>query len=169
MKKLNLLKTLLDLFFFFSIFAVIGIFILGPIAFFNGEDLPLKIKGQEIIADNWGARLLIVTSAISSLLFVYAIFLFRKNVHSLVKREIFTEVVIANFKRIGWCLIASTLLGEIPLFFYNMINRNHLGLQFGTGGFDSMLLSIALGLFFMVLSEIFKIGKNLKEENDLTL
>lgn len=34
---------------------------------------------------------------------------------------------------------------------------------------DQNVVTICLGLFFLILSEIFKIAKNQKQENDLTI
>ncbi|MCF6181265.1 DUF2975 domain-containing protein [Lutibacter sp.] len=36
-------------------------------------------------------------------------------------------------------------------------------------GLSSFVLLISLGLFFMILSEIFKISQTIKKENDLTV
>lgn len=54
------------------------------------------------------------------------------------------------------------------LHIYNTFHDSKVESLFETN-FDTALLEISLGLFFMVLSEVFKIAKNLKEENDLTL
>ncbi|WP_181248532.1 DUF2975 domain-containing protein [Flavobacterium magnum] len=170
MRKLNILKTLIDLSFLFSLLAVAGMTIFVPIYLSGSADEgPLKINGQEVSAAEWGGKLVIMLGAAGGLFFVYAIYLLRKTVAHFRKREIFHEDVIRYFNAIGKCIITSTLLTHIPLFFYNMLHRNHLGIQIDGGGFDSLLLSISLGLFFMVLAEAFKIAKNLKEENELTV
>ncbi|WP_414692206.1 DUF2975 domain-containing protein [Olleya sp. UBA1516] len=36
-------------------------------------------------------------------------------------------------------------------------------------GFSSFLIMLCFGLFFMVLSEVFKVAKYTKQENDLTI
>jgi len=56
----------------------------------------------------------------------------------------------------------------IPLFAYKLIQKNNSTIDFG-GGFDSFLFTACLALFFMILSEVFKISKTIKEENDLTI
>jgi hypothetical protein len=50
-----------------------------------------------------------------------------------------------------------------------MVAHGKVGFELEIGSFDTGILSVALALFFMVLSEVFKIAKHLKEENDLTL
>lgn len=169
MKKLNLLKTLLDLFYFFTLLTVVLITVFGIMALFGDEAIPLKIKGEEITVSGWSEKLLVVILMISFFCFIYAILLLRKVVGYFVKREIFDEKVIENLNKIGKFLIAAALLQNIPLFVYKMVVRNHVGFEFGIDGFDSLLLAVGLGLFFMVLSEVFKIAKNFKEDSELSV
>jgi hypothetical protein len=44
--------------------------------------------------------------------------------------------------------------------------KQEISLEFGL---NTHLTLICLGLFFMVLSEVFKIAKTAKQENDLTI
>jgi EamA domain-containing membrane protein RarD len=85
------------------------------------------------------------------------------------KRDIFNPDVIKHFNLIGKLIISSSLLSNLSLFIYNMVNQDHIELSLGFGSYDSFLISISLGLFFMVISEIFKIAASLKEENELTV
>lgn len=170
MRKLNILKTLIDLAFFLSIIGLFGAVIFATMFAFDSEGgIPIKLQGQELTSDIPEAKIVIGFAAISYLLFVYALFLLRKVIGFFKKRDLFNVQNIRYFNTIGVCLILSTLLAEVPFFIFNMIQRNHLGLQMEDGGFDTPLLSIALGLFFMVLSEAFKIAKGFKEENELTV
>jgi len=170
MRKLHILKSLIDLFYFFAIIALGGMLIMIPILLFDTEGgIPIKIKGQEISNIDLGAKVLMLFAAVGAVCFVYAIHLLRKTIGHFYAREIFHPKVIFNLNRTGIFIIASSLLTNIPLFFYNVISRQHLGIEFGAGGFDSLILSVSLGLFFMVLSEVFKIAMRMKEENELTV
>jgi len=159
----------LDIFFVFGILSVAFALIFVPMAIFSDDSMDLRVNGHEILVDNWGARSLLIFWMIGTVLFVKAIQFLRRNVRSFVKREIFTDEVIRNFNLVGICLLVSTLVIGVPSFVYRMIYQSKVGLELEVGSFDSGILSIALALFFMVLSEVFKIAKNLKEENDLTL
>lgn len=169
MRKLTILKTCLDLFFFFGILAFAASMIFVSMAVFSDDSMDIKLNGREVTIDNWGARALLVCWLVATGLFVKAIQLLRRNVRSFINRQIFTDDVIKNFNQIGICLLISTVVVGVPSFIYGAIFRQHVGLELEVGSFDSGILSIALALFFMVLSEVFKIAKNLKEENDLTL
>ena len=170
MKSLNLLKTLIDLFLFFSILGGLAVIIVVPMKLLNPDlDIPISIKGVEVAGSDWLSIIVIVLSGIGAFFFIYAIFLLRKVLLLFIKREIFTDIVIGYFKTIGKCIIAAAVLTSVPMFFYNMIQRNNIGIEFTGGGFDSLLLSTSLGLLFIVIGEIFQKAKNLQEENELTV
>lgn len=168
MRKLNILKSLIDIFFVFSIIGGVALLITVPMLMFSGEAFPVNIKGREVLVDNAMAKLLILAVMVSSFIFLYAIYLLRQTIGCFIKHEIFSAKVILNLKKIGICLIASSLLASVTLFFYNMLHHQHIGFSIDSGS-DSLFLSLVLGLFFMVLSEVFKIANRIKEENDLTL
>lgn len=170
MRKLNFLKTVLDLFWFLTLFSIVGMLIFIPLYLFSSDiDIPIKIKGQEISADTITAKIVVFANFVSGLLFVYSIYLLRKVVQMFQKKEIFNDKVVKLLNLIGKLIIASSLISTISLFIYNAVERNHLGFSLDFGGYDSFLISISLGLFFMVISEIFKIAKNMKEESDLMI
>lgn len=170
MKKLQILKTLLDLFWFFTLISLVGLIFFVPFLLTgNANEIDVKIKGQQITNADLFSKMVIVLGVIAGILFVYSIYLLRKVVGYFQRREIFHNEVIHNFNLIGKLIIASSLISNGSLFVFNAVKRNHLGLDLDFGGYDSFILSICLGLFFMVISEVFKIAKNMKEENELTV
>jgi len=170
MKSLNLLKTLIELFLFFSVLGGLAVIVVVPLKLINPElDIPISIKGVEVTGGDWLSLLVIILAAIGAAFFIYAIFMLRKVLQLFLQNEIFTDTVISHFKVIGRCIITSGVLTSVPMFFYNMIQRNNLGIEFTSGGFDSLLLSVSLGLLFIVIGEIFQMAKNLQEENELTV
>jgi EamA domain-containing membrane protein RarD len=170
MKKLQILKAILDFFWFFSLIGGIGILLFTAFYLFNSAiDIPVIIKGQEMVPNNLLSKLIIFVNAFTGLLFLFSIYLLRKVVDHFQKRDIFNPDVIKHFNLIGKLIISSSLLSNLSLFIYNMVNQDHIELSLGFGSYDSFLISISLGLFFMVISEIFKIAASLKEENELTV
>lgn len=170
MRKLQILKTILDFFWFFSLLGGIGIIIFLPFYIFDPNmAIPMKIKGQEITPNTIISKLIIFANVISGLLFLCSIYLLRKVVGYFQKKEVFNPDVIKNFNLIGKLIIISSIISSLSFFLFNMVNRGQFSLSFDFGSYDSFLISISLGLFFMVISEIFKIAKNLKEENELTI
>jgi hypothetical protein len=67
-------------------------------------------------------------------------------------------------KRLGFVIILSALLGGIPNLILEIV-KNNISLSLGLNPF---IMLFSLGLFFLVLSEVFTIAKSIKEENDLT-
>ena len=171
MRKLNILKAALDVFWFFSRLAVIGLILFLPFYLFRSDmNFPIKIKGQEINNPTIFSKIIVFINVISSLLFLYSIYLLRKVVNLFQKREIFNNEVVWLFNLIGKLILASSVISSFSIFTYNMIESHHLdyfSLDFGS--YDSFLISVSLGLFFMVISEVFKIAKNMKDENELTI
>jgi hypothetical protein len=169
MNKLSILRTLIDFTFYISCLTVLVLVLFVPIAALGyANELPIKMNGQSTFINNWQSKLLLVFVLISSLFFIYSIYLLRKTIAFFAKRDIFNSEVIQNFNIIGICVITSSLLLIIPSFFYQAVEESSLEISIQSG-FDSPILIISLGLFFMVLSEVFQKAKNLKEENDLTL
>ncbi|HEY0047445.1 MAG TPA: DUF2975 domain-containing protein [Flavobacterium sp.] len=170
MKNLTLLKALVDLFFFFGVLAVGGMLIILPIYILNPEmDLPIKIAGQTLGDRDPSTIIVVILGMAGALFFIYSIYRLRAVLALFIKHEIFSDNVSRHFTVIGQCIIASTFLTSVPMFFYNAIHRNKLGIEINGGGFDSFLMSTSLGLLFLVISEIFKKAKNMKEENELTV
>ena len=170
MRKLNFLKTVLDLFWLFSLITGVGLLVFIPIYLFGSDvDIPIKFKGQEIITKTIFTKFIVVAYIISGLFFIYSIYLLRKVVILFTKKEIFNDEVVKLFNIIGKLIIISSIISTLSLFIYNVVERNQVGLSLDFGGYDSFLISISLGLFFMVISEIFKIAKNMKEESDLMI
>jgi len=170
MRKLNILKAVLDFFWFFSLIAVISIIFILPFYLFSSEmTIPIKIRGYEITSQTIFSKVIVFINVMSGLLFLNSIYLLRKVVGLFQKREIFNDEVVRLFNLIGKLIIASSITSSFSIFVYNMAERNHLSISFDFGSYDSFLISVSIGLFFMVISEVFKIAKKMKEENELTI
>lgn len=170
MRQLNILKTILDFFWFFTLIGAIGVVVFLPFYLFESViDIPIKIKGQVIASNTLFSKIIVFVNLISGLLFLYSIYLLRKVVGLFQKREIFNDQIVHLFNRIGQLVIASSLLSNISLFIYKFVVKDPTGLTIDLGSYDSFLISISLGLFFIVISAVFKIATRMKEENELTI
>lgn len=170
MKKLYLLKALVDLFWFFSVIAIIALLIFIPFFLFNDEslDIPIKIGGEKIVLIDLSTKLMFLGYVISYSFFVYGVFLFRKVLNHFSKREIFHEAVISLLNKIGVFFLTASLIDVVLGFVMQLYPNREAELRI-ISGFESFLFTASLGLFFMVLSEVFSMGKNIKEENELTI
>ena len=170
MRKLNFLKAILDLFWFFSCLAIVGILVFVGFYLFNADfEIPFRINGVAIETKTWEAKILVVSGICSGFIFMYSIYCLREVIILFQKKEIFTNKVITYFNTIGIAIIASAVISTVALLVFKVLIRNAAAISVDFGGYDSFLISISLGLFFMVISEIFKIAKNMKEESDLTI
>ena len=167
MRKLNILKAIVD---FICIMSFIAI---PPLIFLFGHVLivdeligsPIKLNGVEINVIDQQTKILLVFIVLAALLMIYGLYLFRKILLSFQKLKIFDLEVIKNFNKIGILILIASLLSGIPAFIVKLLQRE-ASIEIGLNPF---VLLFCLGLFFMVLSEVFMIAKIQKEENDLTV
>lgn len=170
MKKLNILKTILDIFWFFSLLACIPMIIfLTMYLFENGGDMSINFKGHKIINHNAFTKTIVTINTMSCFIFLYSIYILRKVVSLFQKRKIFNPEIPKMLNLIGISILTSSTISSLCFIIYQRVEGNYLGLSLDFGGYDSFLISVSLGLFFMVLSSIYKILLSLKEENDLTI
>jgi membrane protease YdiL (CAAX protease family) len=97
---------------------------------------------------------------------IYSFFLFRKTLRYFQKVKPFDQKVIRYFNTIGMLLSISGLTASVLTFLSRLVFKNSIEINLGITPY---LFLICLGLFFMVLSEVFKVAKHAKEENELTV
>ncbi|WP_281297685.1 DUF2975 domain-containing protein [Flavobacterium limnophilum] len=170
MKKLNILKTILDIFWFFSIIACIPVIIILTMYLFESvPDMSINFKGHKIINHNALNKTIVAINTISSFIFLYSIYTLRKVVILFKKREVFNPKIPQMLNLIGISVLTSSTISSVCFLIYQRVEGKNPGLSLDFGGYDSFLISVSIGLFFMVLSTIFKIIYSIKEENDLTV
>lgn len=167
MRKLNLLKTIID---FIWIIALITIpfllFFIGYLLISNEPfDVPIKVNGIEITVLDFNAKIVLFFATLSYIVVLYSLYLIKKLLRLFQLKVIFDDKIIFYFNRIGNLFILSGFVSGIPAFFYK-IAQGEIKIEIGTNPF---LYLISLGLFFTVLAEVFKMGKQLKDENELTI
>ena len=170
MKKINILKTIVDLLWIFSMPVVLIIIGVSLITFFidlsDLSDLSITINTLDFNPNSTLSKILFVISSLNYLLLIVALYFFRKVLTNFVRIRVFEEVVISSFKKIGNLLTFSGFISLIISIIGKIYFEQKVSLEFGL---NQHLVLICLGLFFLVLSEIFKIAKNAKQENDLTI
>ncbi|MDG2194980.1 MAG: DUF2975 domain-containing protein [Polaribacter sp.] len=168
MKKIKILKYLVD--FIWIITAPIGVplilLCIPAIFFYDFTDLNIEIHGIELVVQDLYSKILIVVFLFNFLLVIYSLHLFRKSLTYFLKAKIFDTVVIHSFGKTGNLLLLSGVISVILSIISSLYFESKMTLEFGL---NSHLTTIGLGLFFMVLSEVFQIAKTAKTENDLTI
>ena len=167
MKKINILKTIVDLLWIFSMPVVLIIIGVSFTTFFvDLSDLNIELDTININQNDLFSKILFVVSSLNYLLLIVALYFFRKVLTNFVSIRVFEEAVISSFKKIGNLLTFSGFISLIISIIGKIYFEQKVSLEFGL---NQHLVLICLGLFFLVLSEIFKIAKNAKQENDLTI
>ena len=167
MKKINILKAIVDLLWIFSVPVVLIIIGISFTTFFvDLSDLNIELNTINMNQNDLFSKILFVISSLNYLLLIVALYFFRKVLTNFIRVRIFEEVVISSFKKIGNLLTFSGFISLIISIIGTIYFEQKVSLEFGL---NQHLVIICLGLFFLVLSEIFKIAKNAKQENDLTI
>lgn len=169
MRKIFFLRAVLELLFYISIIGGIALLVILPIIFTSSDwDIPFKINGLTTQVDSLESKITFIIAIISYFLFVYAIYLFKKTVNLFINKRIFDNQVISNLSKIGKIFIIVTIILNIIEFIFKVTTTQKAEIIVSSG-FDSFLFTIAIGLFFIIMSEVFKIAKKLKDENELTI
>jgi hypothetical protein len=167
MRKINILKAIVDLLLIFSmpiVLLIIGFSI--AIFFVDLGELNIKINSVNFNSDTLLSKTLVVISALNYLLIITALYFFKKVLNHFIRVKIFEETVITSFKKIGNLLSVSGIISLTISMISKIYFEQKISLEFGL---NQHIVIICLGLFFIILSEIFKIAKNQKQENDLTI
>lgn len=168
MKKLVLLKSLTSLLYISSIIGVVVGVPFVIILLTMPDEIPFDIKG----APEGTADLHTVLSATALFIglpfFTYALYLFKKVLDQFGKNRLFNDDVIKYLSRIGKCIIAGYFIMALPYMIYGSFIDNEITFNVKLSPREAIIV-LGAGLFFMVLSEVFSIAKNIKQENDLTI
>lgn len=164
---MNILKTLVDIVWIFSIpLILIIVFAVPAIFFMDLGDLPITINGLDLTFNDTFSKSLGALAIFSYLPVLASLYLFKTTLRYFRRVKMFDIMVIKNFNKIGILLIASGAILGISTFLLRTIYQQRVEFSVGLSPF---FLLLGFGLFFMVLSETFKIAKAAKEENDLTV
>ncbi len=167
MRKIHVLKAIVDLVWILTCLLIPFIIICIPLLFiYDIGDLNISISNINLSTLTNFGKTLISISLISYLMLIYSLFLFRKVLGYFLRLKIFDFYVIKTFQKIGILLSISGLISLAISIISNLYFNQKFKLEIGM---NEHIIMICLGLFFMILSEIFKIGKISKEENDLTV
>ncbi len=105
--------------------------------------------------------------AITSAIFLHAIFKLREVVVSISKGEPFTKENVKSFKKIGY-LIFILGLYDTAINFPTAEGSLLIGTPYG-GIETSIFVYIVMGCLALVFAEVFDQARKIKEENDLTI
>lgn len=165
MQKLSLLKMLTTLllvctgaFVAFSVpFFLIALFIPDKIPFTINKKWATEFAAEDYI--------MLIVCITSIAFYVYALYLFKNVLTLFAKKRLFDVDVIKNLDQSGKAVLAGFGLYAVGDFIYTAVTESTL--EFDLSFYA--VFTVMVGLFLIVLAEVFMIARNLKEENDLTV
>ena len=171
MSRIPLLKTLVTILF---IMALIVLFFVIPfiiMLWIMPESVPQNItiewleKGKRI---NLEATLYLLALVTAYGFLTYALYLFRKILDLFAKRILFDIRTITTLDQAGKAIITGCIIDIVATFIYKVVTSDIIEIK-PSIGINSTIVAVCLGLFLMVLSEVFLMAKKLKDENDMTV
>ena len=167
MRKLIFLKTIVDYLWIMSIIAFPLLIVFIGFVLFSNEpiDIPINISGIKINADTSLGKIGLVLSMVNFGIILFALYNFKSLLKNFRKKIIFEENTYQLLDKIGNLVMLSASIYLISDLL-GSFSKSKIGINLGFGPF---LYLMALGLFFKVLSEVFIIGKRIKEDSELTI
>lgn len=169
MRKLQILKALVD--FIWIVTCIPGLILLllfVLFVFFRPDYLSVHfdIGNSGANFSDIEVRAMILLFIVLAVISIYCFYLFRKTIRYFQRIKPFHLDVIQNFYKIGYLLIGVGIAGSVLTIVSRLVFKGEFKINLGLTPY---LILVCLGLFFMVLSEVFKVAKHAKEENDLTV
>lgn len=171
MKPPILLKTILDVCFIFLVFTFLSAVIFVTISLFEGGTIiPIELNGGRLSTITPTTSILLFAELISGGMVLYTVFVLKKLVRNFLKNKLFTALQIASLNLIGKLIIFITIWEVLITFFGRLLleSKAEIGITLDLS-FGSFWFILAIGLFFIYLSKIFRNAKDIKEENELTV
>lgn len=168
MKTISFLKNAINIYYYFIIIAFAAGLITLPLLLFTDKSYKISLFGYQVDIGTLGiGKSILIIIVLTIVLYFYfrAIQLMKTTVKTLEFGHYFSKNVIKNFKKMGILF----LFCGIGFFVFNIILAFLLENRFSVSFNSSLFLFIIFGLFFLFLSEAFKVAKEAKEENDLTI
>jgi len=169
MRKLIILKSLVDFIWIVTCIPLIPILLFVSVYMFIEPsilEIPLKINENNIKELGLSIKMSTLVLVAIILISIYCFYLFRKTLRHFQKRNPFSDVIIDSYKKIGNLLVFSGIAASVLFFIFKLLFESKFEVHLG---FSPYLFIVCLGLFFMVLSEVFKVAKAAKDENQLTI
>ena len=166
MKRLNLLKTIVDIIWYLSI-PTLFIFV-GFVLYMSwtGQAFTSTLYGSMIDLGGFQLVVVLCLSLITYGLLIYSLYLFRKVLQEFKKLQLFNQTVINLLLQIGKLVITAGILMFITKFLTKYWSFNKITVSLSP---NDLLIYGGIGAFFLVLSEVFDRARLLKEENELTV
>ncbi|WP_136482073.1 DUF2975 domain-containing protein [Cognatitamlana onchidii] len=167
MKTIEVLRKLINMYYYLLLFVLIGIVIFISIMIQQGEVADLKIIEDYDVSNISTLKFLALISVPTTIyiLFVRAVYLLKETLKDLSEGNYFSELIIKNFKMIGRLILICGVSYAVYKFLARlvMLGDIRLGIDF------SLITPIVVGLFFMFLSEVFAKARLAEQENNLTI
>lgn len=169
MRKLTILQSLVNFIWYITCIPLIPLLLFMVVCAFYDPSIvqfTFDVSNEQVAENSALIPLFVVMIAILGYISIYSFYLFRKSLRFFQQRKPFHEEVISIYKTIGKTLTFFGIGLAVLSFIIRIVFTSEIKLSLGVSPY---IMLVCLGLFFMVLSEIFLVAKVAKEENELTV
>ncbi|WP_203256464.1 DUF2975 domain-containing protein [Hyunsoonleella ulvae] len=167
MKTIEVLRKLINMYYYLLLLVLVGIVIFIPIKIQQGKAMDLKmIEDYDTSSLSIPSLIaIVVVLTVIYILFVRAVYLLKDTLKDLSEGNYFSELITNNFKMIGKLILICGISYAVFKFVMRLLLLKdiRLGIDF------SLITPIIIGLFFMFLSEVFTKARLTEQENNLTI
>ena len=159
MRKIYILKAIVELLWIVTMPIILLIPLMIFLIFnYDLNDLDFfKINDISLSVSTLLGKVIISILLLSYGFLIYSLYLFKKTLRYFLQLKIFDNYIIISFHKIGVLLTIWGMLTSILTFFSRLYFKQKIVFSIGL---NEHIVVLCLGLFFMILSEVFKIAKN---------
>lgn len=179
MKTIKTLQILINLLYYILLVVIVVGFLYYFTLFFFPEVLPnlLQMSRMAFQIFDWKVYSVLALTVANFILFTAGVYFLKKTIPFFKEGDFYATPVIKNLKKTGKLFlfigISMILLKMLsPLIVSNFIgfNKWYIAIISLLSSIDiPMLALVIVGLFFLVFSHSFQYGKEIQEENNLTI
>nr|WP_321221115.1 DUF2975 domain-containing protein [uncultured Psychroserpens sp.] len=171
MKKLSTLKLIIDILYISAIIGLIVFLGFYLVVLFGWDlsDLPFKLKDYNNLSLSQNLYIIYPFLFLALLVYILVLKNFKKIIELFYQGKFFEFKTVKLLREIGLHFLISVFLMVMPSIITPFLSNTTV-VKFSLPiGFDSSFFLIAIGLFFMALSEIFNKAFKINQENELTI
>ena len=140
-------------------------------SFLNLDKVQLQIPASDFDESKILMTFCGVVIALSAIIFIWIMVVVFKTIRLVRRGEVFVSTVARNMERVGWMLVAYYLFGTLNSYLAYVYAVHTFHIAFHDIVFHNEVSSLVmiLGFVLMIVSQVILLGKDLKEEQDLTI
>lgn len=165
MKRTKFFKLLVDLLYYAHFAGLLGIFFVLPFGIVKINQVNARVENWDFF--NW---FIAIVSFVSYIIFLRGLYFLKNMAKHLLSEQYFSQGIIQNLKKSGLNFIYSSSISLFLVFatFTKTLFQNKFELIYDDNLINPLFIMI-IGIFLIIQSKSLLRGKELQDENELTV